>query len=195
MSGILSKIGIGKPMDYMMLIQSILVLVATIFTIYSLASSLILNNFAVFTLGSSFASNCFDGFSQIVYCAIALMLLTYSLHLSYKGKDSHFTIIMTVYAICVFRFALFQLLPINILRVIELLCIIYFIYLLIDPKDFKKAKKLMLVILILVIICNLLTSFLGGTVLPTFEVFIIQISVAFTFFVRFLRNNCPEIAM
>ena len=182
-NGILSRFGIGKKMDYMMLIQSILVLIATIFTLYTLIDSLILNNFVS------------DPAVQIIYFVMALMLLFYSFNLSYKGKDDYFVVIMAVYAVCIFLFALLQPVPLNYLRIMELLCVIVFIYLLIDREDYKIAKKVMLIILILVIISNLYTSLIGGSATLTFKVFIVQISVAFTFFIRYLRNKCPEISM
>ena len=99
-----------------MLIQSILVLIATFFTLDTLISSLILDNFAS-ALGI-----------QIIYFVMALMLLFYSFYLSYKGKDNYFTVIMSVYAVCIFMFACLQPAPLNYLRIIELLCVLYFIY-------------------------------------------------------------------
>lgn len=69
---------------------------------------------------------------QIIYFVMALMLLFYSFYLSYKGKDNYFTVIMSVYAVCIFMFACLQPAPLNYLRIIELLCVLYFIYLFIS---------------------------------------------------------------
>ena len=181
---ILARFGIGKKLAYGLLIQSILVIIATICAFYSIYISFI-------AFGLSFAL-----ITNILSCLVCIMLLIYSFYAFNKeNSENYFKIVIGLFAIQIVLAVLTCFMDVGspiagFLRIIELVLIIYFFVAF--TKNYKGAQYAMLLIIVMQIIITIIV-YMDSNWFIGFKYLIIPCTIALTYYERVLRGKYPKL--
>ena len=182
---ILSRFGIGKKLAYGLFIQSILVIIATIFAFYS-----IYVRFIEFGLS-------FDFITQIIACLVCIFLLIYSFYAFNKdNSENYFKIIIGLFVIQLVFSALSWFMDdgspiLGFLTIIQLIILIYFFVAF--TKNYKGAQYAMLLVIAIEIIIVIIDLTLGAHWFSCFKFLIIPCTIALTYYERVQRGKYPKL--
>ena len=182
---ILARFGIGKKLAYGLLIQSILVIIATISAFYS-----IYIRFIEFGLSFSFITH-------IISCLVCIFLLIYSFYAFNKdNSENYFRIIIGLFAIQLVFSALSCFMNVispivGFLNIIQLIILIYFFVAF--TKNYKGAQYAMLLVIAIAIIIAIIRLTQGESWFSCFKFVIIPCTIALTYYERVLRGKYPKL--